>query len=344
MERNAPLIDAVRIIEMTPPDITELHLVTNSIDAKRLLNDWAWVDAVTLVGLPLYSACCRGLLDVVETLLKYGADPNRPSAKIPLHEACRTGDVCILRALLNKGADPNILPIGSETESDETALYTVCRRGLLDLVEMLLNSGANPNLPSSKIPLYAACRTGDVRIVKALLNKGAHPNLFPSGPASFNDETALYSVCRRGSLELVETLLNYGADPTRPSTKIPLYAACQTGDVRIVRALLNNKADPNLLPYSLKSDNEECSIFNVLDDEAPVYGKRPLLASDDQSESAIYLSNAVGGDSGSCTSVLCVMCTEGNLPLIYVLWKMVPTLTSSVSVEKRHFIVLWIFL
>jgi len=179
-------------------------MVTNGNDAERLLNDWAWVDATTIDDeTPLYSACRRGLLDVIETLLRYGADPNRQSTKVPLYAACRTGDVRIVRALLSNGADPNHLPSRSESESevcpftdehsdkDETPVYGKRPRLVFgDHTEReVSSSSAVGNSGECLTVLCTMCAEGNLPMIDVLLEHGTNVNI-----VSLNGKTPLHCV------------------------------------------------------------------------------------------------------------------------------------------------------
>lgn len=58
---------------------------------------------------PLGLACDRGKLDMVQLLLRHGADVNSrdPEATLPLFKAIFRGHLCVVRELLAAGANPN---------------------------------------------------------------------------------------------------------------------------------------------------------------------------------------------------------------------------------------------
>ena len=79
-------------------------------------------------------------LQVVETLLKAGADPNATNQDkvTPLYSASSSGNLQIVNRLLESNADPNI-----SADNGTTPLYTASFNGYLPIVERLLNSKAN---------------------------------------------------------------------------------------------------------------------------------------------------------------------------------------------------------
>jgi ankyrin repeat protein len=76
------------------------------------------------------------VVNLVDTLLQYGAEPNGQPGKIPLFVACQNNNGSLARMLLSNGADPNIrlsdLTVPRQSidchengndESDETPLH-----------------------------------------------------------------------------------------------------------------------------------------------------------------------------------------------------------------------------
>ena len=56
---------------------------------------------------PLHEACCLSSTDVVDALLKHGADPKAccKDGTTPLHKAARAGSKAVVFMLLQAGAD-----------------------------------------------------------------------------------------------------------------------------------------------------------------------------------------------------------------------------------------------
>jgi hypothetical protein len=86
----------------------------------------------------LYIATSKGYKDIVELLLKYGADPNiKNNDATPLLLASSRGDKEIVELLLNHGADPNF-----KNKYDDTPLYQASRKKYKDIVDLLKKYGA----------------------------------------------------------------------------------------------------------------------------------------------------------------------------------------------------------
>ena len=89
----------------------------------------------------LYKATMAGRTEVVEFLLKVGADPTlrarkRESILNPLQVAAKFGRADILRMFLEHGADPNA------AGRDSTALHVATTSRKSEIVQMLLDAGA----------------------------------------------------------------------------------------------------------------------------------------------------------------------------------------------------------
>lgn len=167
---------------------------------------------------PLTVACHLGDLNVVEELIKAGADVNlRDNTHKPLTLACEEGHLGVVKKLIKAGALVNV------KDGSVTALTASCEVGYMSIVDELIASGADVNLRGdSNSPLTFACERGPLNFVKKLIQFGADVNL--------NDEfrTPLTTACEMGCLCVVEELIKAGANVNlSDGYNTPLTAACQ---------------------------------------------------------------------------------------------------------------------
>ncbi|KAJ7138359.1 ankyrin repeat-containing domain protein [Mycena epipterygia] len=229
-------------------------------------------------GSVLLGASARGHMEIVQLLLKKGADIDSNNGG-PLRVACKQGHVAIVRLLLEKGADSNtadekygsalegasgaghaeivqlLLEHGTDIARENgRALRAACRQGHLDIVSLLLEKGAEIDEKDVTCgsALQAACASGHTQIVRFLLQNGANVdgsaleaaaswqgNLFQS---YWNPEYTTVMVPRR--TELVCVLLENGADVSW-GNNAALRAASRAGHTEVVQILLDNGADIN---------------------------------------------------------------------------------------------------
>jgi len=145
------------------------------------VKDWveqqpAWVNAHAPDGFqPLGLAAFFGHADIVEFLLKKGAEVNSPSRNamrvMPLHSAVANRRTEIVKQLLDHGADVNV------TQADDfTPLHEAAQNGMLEVTHWLLDRGAqvNPHLSSSgKTPLALAIEHKREAVAELLKQHGA---------------------------------------------------------------------------------------------------------------------------------------------------------------------------
>ena len=208
------------------------------------------VDSTSLLGNPnaqddetgypqLILASGNGMYQMVEILLKKGADPNirNENGETALIFASLNGHYQVIEILLKNGADPNI-----QKEDGRTALIEASENGHYQVVKILLKNGADPNIPNNEALLFAI-QEGHYQVVEILLNNGADPNV-----QNEDGTTALIEASENGHYQVVEILLKNGADPNirNENGRTALIKASSNGHQQVVELLLEKQADPNV--------------------------------------------------------------------------------------------------
>ena len=150
----------------------------------------------------LHYACIHGDFDIVDYLLKAGADPCAQDklGNNPMHYACENGHLQCVQQLIANSQNPNgllqihnnygVTPLSIKTHHGGTILHMACENGDVYVVAKLLEAGADTNFSdvSGSTPLsvrtgsggtilHAACEKGEIDLVKRLLEAGADPNV-----------------------------------------------------------------------------------------------------------------------------------------------------------------------
>lgn len=198
----------------------------------------------------LWRAVFLDMTRVVDTLLKYGMDPNpSPDPSIfypsPLYLACRLDHCQIVQTLLEGGADTNILMDGyvglmfkaaAEGADDTIRAIAAVQHTLLDA-------------PQPYTPLYAACSRGLWKTVETLVQLGASVDLRFDGNSAERGWQPLCIAALYGYPRTIRSLLDNEADPNLrgPGVNITALslAVCESGDSECVRLLLGHGANPN---------------------------------------------------------------------------------------------------
>ena len=155
---------------------------------------------------PLISAARHERKEMVELLLKYGANPNSGDVygKTALHWASELGFKIIAETLL-----AHKLNVNARDGNGRNPLRLAAEKGFKSLAELLVAHGAEINSRDNEgyTPLHAAASMGNKAIVEWLLASKADIN------AAGNDGvTPLISAVRSSRLEIAKTLLARGAD------------------------------------------------------------------------------------------------------------------------------------
>lgn len=235
---------------------------------------------------PLHGAASAGRRDLVEFLLKHGANPNlkdgrnltppeiakqqghqstvrafnrlsglKPQAlpmiseiDLQLLEAARTGDNEHIPQLLSKGANPNVFG-----EDGYNALMLAAKYASPENVKALVDAGANME---TEFYLHGATALGFAiegkryDVVTALLNLGANVNA-----QSYTRATSLITAAAQNDIEMARILLDAGADINMCNmhNKSALFAAVQMGHPEMVKLLLDSGADVNIRDFQSKT-------------------------------------------------------------------------------------------
>lgn len=172
-------------------------------------------------GTPLMLAAQDGNLAKVEEFVRKGWNVNEASKEgeaTPLIFAASSGKTQVVQFLLKNGADPNRCSWG-----DVCPLWWAVRANSTNTVKILLDAGANVNLQPStdalEIPaLQIAAGRGNISIVKLLVEKGAkvdHTNFFAQ-------QTALAEAIASGHADVAQYLIDHGAR-LENATDVPYF-------------------------------------------------------------------------------------------------------------------------
>jgi len=205
---------------------------------------------------PLQAAIQEGQTEIVEFLLKHGADANQEvdaSRSVPLLLA---RDAEMARILLEYGADINRRS-GCQLE---TALHRAVIQDNWELVELLISRGADVNAKDSngETPLHCAAGAARIAMFRLFLQKGADMDI-----EDFSQRTALHHAAASASAKMVRFLIDKSADPNARDKHgmTPLHTAASKsfipyGEAKIrwsekfgetVDTLINSGADVNAL-------------------------------------------------------------------------------------------------
>lgn len=107
--------------------------------------------------------------EIIELLLKSGANPNAEKAKSLMFQAMNTKDAKIIGLMLAYGANPNSKYLG------RYPAYQAIIHNQPEILELLLDAGANPNaIVRGKTLLQWSARKKHPEMAKMLINKGAN--------------------------------------------------------------------------------------------------------------------------------------------------------------------------
>ncbi len=203
-------------------------------------------------------------MHIVEMLLDGGADVNAPEG-YAIQAAAAQGHYEVVQELIKRGADVNACTT-NENFTEGTALQGAIESGQTEIVRLLLESGADPNHGSGECapPIIAAARGAEVEILDLLVKAKPKIDVF-GGP---DMSTPLIYAAGFMPVSSLEQLLSAGADINLVDNDgdTALIIASVRGDVDAVRYLLENGADimqssprnGNALQAALDGGDEDC--------------------------------------------------------------------------------------
>lgn len=250
----------------------EIHDAAENGDletVKKLVSaDSKLIDAPDREGkTPLHYAAAKGHLNVVEWLVKNGANVNaRNSSGItPLYLAKGFGKKDVAQFLEQHGAAADIIKPQRQTtkttitgSQQPSTVITPIRSSVIPIIEAVKTTNTeqimailkvapdsvNARNPSQFTPLHFAAELGSLEVAKLLIENGADVNV-----KGENGSTPLHQAVLKHNTNIVAFLISKKADVNaQTAAKItPLMLACGMAyDYEIARILIEAGADVNI--------------------------------------------------------------------------------------------------
>jgi len=194
---------------------------------------------------PIHVACRAGWLEIARVLVRAGADVNATDhgGFTPLCEACGWGKADLVDWLLKNGADP--LAAGW---NGNNGLHLAAWKGYARVVE-LISRKLDVNIKNHYgfTALHLAGQAGRADVIEVLLKKKAQVSL-----RTCHGDTSLHLAIQSGNLAAVAGLLNAHADPSRKNIYGASCHHLARRAANGTRELLEEKGYPDPDPMCLR--------------------------------------------------------------------------------------------
>jgi ankyrin repeat protein len=236
----------------------DLNLAQQAIVAGASLDRYDW----NLSYAPLGMAIDRGYPDIVECLLKAGANPHCGSTSTTaLGLAAENGETQIIQLLLARKVDVN-MPIAAE---GWTALLAAIKNGHHAVVQLLIAAGANLNIWSrgeTPVLLAAKCEEREIynylyplvnTTIRLCADRDGEQLLQSTHKRRIRQQNRpiekFIAMATEGNIDEVKRAIEIGVEIDELGSKghTALMAAAYYGHQAIVQVLLAAGADPNLI-------------------------------------------------------------------------------------------------
>ncbi|KAJ8375944.1 hypothetical protein SKAU_G00065240 [Synaphobranchus kaupii] len=179
-------------------------LVSNVQEKTRININCKGKSKCNLGWTPLHLACYFGHRDVVEELLKAGADVNLPNnmGDTPLHKAAFTGRKEVVMLLLQYDACATVINGTAQIPKDVTQV---------DEIKTMLEAAERTEERKMEEQLLEAAREGDTATLNQLLNRKRPPDI---NCKDLLENTPLHCAAYRGQKLCALRLLKAGASPS----------------------------------------------------------------------------------------------------------------------------------
>ena len=215
--------------------------VQAKVDLVRyLLQERCGIEDIDYVeSTALHFAAASGCSEVVDLLLKHGANPKVYDAEAltPLHLAVNNGHLAAVRALLNNWAPVDL----ADTDVVDADLEEERGAGMRASARVSV-PGASLYIAKRGTALHVCAASNRVAIARFLIEKaGADVNSRKGAHGC----TPLHIACRAGHIDVCRLLIDSGADLNIPDDtgETPLHRSIEHGDATVVTLLLNAGAD-----------------------------------------------------------------------------------------------------